>query len=126
MKQEERDRLLNDILAGEHLSDFRRSSLERALAEAGRCRRHRHTRRIYALAVLPLLTVIIVLFEFCPRPSVVPTVSFAPRAAATRKVQFITDEELFALFPGRQMALIGKPGQQRFVFLDKPAADGQP
>ena len=31
----------------------------------------------------------------------------------------INDDELFALFAGRSMALIGKPGEQQLVFLDQ-------
>ena len=37
-------------------------------------------------------------------------------------VKMISDEELFALFPGRSLALIGKPGHQQLVFLDTPAS----
>ena len=33
-------------------------------------------------------------------------------------IKLITDEELFALFPGRSVALIGKPGHQQLVFLN--------
>ena len=39
--------------------------------------------------------------------------------ADTVKVKFITDEELLALFPDRPVALIGRPGHQQLVFLDK-------
>jgi hypothetical protein len=35
-------------------------------------------------------------------------------------VKLINDDELLALFPDRPVALIGKPGQQQLVFLDKP------
>lgn len=33
-------------------------------------------------------------------------------------VRRVTDDELLALFPGRSVALIGRPGEQRLVFLD--------
>jgi hypothetical protein len=43
----------------------------------------------------------------------------APAAPSeTSDVKIISDDELFALFPGRSMALIGTPGQQQLVFLD--------
>jgi DNA-binding XRE family transcriptional regulator len=32
--------------------------------------------------------------------------------------KMLSDEELFALFPGRSLALVGKPGYQQLVFLD--------
>ena len=41
-------------------------------------------------------------------------------------VKIITDEELFALFPNRALALIGAPGRQQLVFLDHGAASEQP
>jgi hypothetical protein len=42
------------------------------------------------------------------------------------KVKIITDEELFALFPNRALALIGSPGHQQLVFLDHGVASDQP
>lgn len=42
---------------------------------------------------------------------------------AEEKIRFINDEELFALFPDRPMALIGEPGQQQLVFLDNRPAN---
>jgi len=38
-------------------------------------------------------------------------------ANAQHKTKFISDEELFSLFPGKSIALIGKPGEQQLVFL---------
>ncbi|HHY86181.1 MAG TPA: hypothetical protein GYA07_11730 [Verrucomicrobia bacterium] len=37
-------------------------------------------------------------------------------------MQFINDDELLALFPNRPVALIGEPGKQRLVFLDRQNA----
>jgi hypothetical protein len=37
-------------------------------------------------------------------------------------VKIINDEELFALFPNRAMALIGSPGHQQLIFLDHGGA----
>ncbi len=54
-----------------------------------------------------------------PESDAAPVLTSAP--AETKddtRVQLINDEELFALFPGRSMALIGPPGAQQFVFLD--------
>ena len=55
-----------------------------------------------------------------PKPS--SQIASQPKTPLTPAVKTITDDELFALFPGRSMALIGKPGHQELVFLDSPAA----
>jgi hypothetical protein len=39
--------------------------------------------------------------------------------AAAQPIKVISDEELFALFPRRSLALIGSPGHQKLVFLDR-------
>jgi hypothetical protein len=44
--------------------------------------------------------------------------SFAADKPKIGEIKLITDEELFALFPGRSVALIGKPGHQQLVFLN--------
>lgn len=82
--------------------------------------------RLSALLILPLL------FTFAIRSRRAPEVSnqrlaFTNKMRATvptppadgRDAKFITDEELFALFPNRPLALVGKPGQQQLVFLDQ-------
>jgi hypothetical protein len=42
---------------------------------------------------------------------------------AESKVEYITTEQLFALFPNRPMALVGKPGHQQLIFLDDHPAN---
>jgi hypothetical protein len=42
-----------------------------------------------------------------------------PAAEAAAPIKVISDEDLLALFPDRSMALLGPPGQQQLVFLDK-------
>jgi hypothetical protein len=42
----------------------------------------------------------------------------APAEVQTPMVQIINDDQLFALFPGRPMALVGTPGHQHLVFFD--------
>ena len=47
-------------------------------------------------------------------------------STAESKVEYITADQLFALFPNRQIALVGKPGHQQLIFLDDhPASDNQ-
>jgi hypothetical protein len=43
-----------------------------------------------------------------------------PPLVEAGKVNYITEKELFALFPNRPVALIGEPGRQRFLILDEP------
>jgi len=50
----------------------------------------------------------------------------SPEAAGNRNIDYISDDELFALFPGRAAALIGSPDSQPFIFLDKPQQEKNP
>ena len=115
--------LLRDVLADEGLDTLRRTSLDRALAAQRRARCFRHAGHAAMIAVLPALLVLAFLWHR-PSPSpaapmtVVMSVTTAP-PPATYGVQMISDEELFALFPGRSLALIGKPGRQQLVSLGK-------
>jgi hypothetical protein len=84
--------------------------------------------RLCALACLPLLFIAGVFFAWPPRSGVrqapVAKGQGAGVSVATLNVpplKFITDEQLLALFPGRPLALIGKPGQQQLLFLGQPA-----
>ena len=127
MKRSEQDQLLKEILAGDELSDFRQASLEQGLVAIRRQRRRRRVMRACALASLPFLLVLGILIRRPPesptggRASNNPSAPAAPTARAGKSdIKFITDEELFALFPNRSLALIGKSGeQQQLVFLDK-------
>ena len=130
MNDQEQDHLLNELLAGEEVSNFRQASLARAKASIRSRNRRRRAVRIGALAMLPVLgaTLLIISRQSSriavkpaeePRPAVV--VQARPEPAS---VPVISDEELFALFPGRQMALIGPPGHQELVFLDQAGKTG--
>ena len=147
MKRSEQDQLLKEILAGDDLSDFRQASLEQGLMAIRRQRQRRRIVRACALVCLPLLLALGILIRLAPWDksaqdgaqsqknyptgqapesptgriaSANPPVTAIPAPRAGRgAVKFITDEELFALFPNRPLALIGKPGQQQLVFLDQ-------
>jgi len=126
MKPSDQDSLLNEILADDELSAFRQASLERGLTAIRRLRSQRSILRRCALAALPLLGALAFFLHWKvqnsgrrmivskPAREVVPSPS---REIA--RVRFISDEELFALFPDRSLALIGKPGEQQLVFLDQ-------
>ena len=128
MKHPEHDRLLNEIVTGEELADFREASLQRALTAIRQQRRRQRFVRLCALAVVPLLAALGIVFSRSPkRPlrkiaaSNASPVAVSPVPSRTVPVKFISDDELLALFPDRPVALIGKPGQQQLVFLDQPA-----
>ena len=126
MKRHEQDQLLNEILAGEEVTEFRRTSLARTLGAIQRRKRRRRLLGASALVLPLLLASVLWLNRSAKSPGTPAPVVQAPPAgkapAEARSVKFITDEELFALFPDRPMALIGPPGRQQLVFLDKPAA----
>jgi hypothetical protein len=128
MKHSEHDRLLNEIVTGEELADFREASLQQALAAIRQQRRRQLSFRLGALAGVPVVVALAIVFSRSPKPP--PRQVAAPNASPvaissvqprTAPVKLINDAELLALFPDRPVALIGKPGQQRLVFLDEPA-----
>ncbi len=132
MKSSERDRLLQEILAGDDLTEFRQASLDHGLTLVRRLRHRRRALRLCAVVCLPLLLVSGILFRLSPQvakptgPSSTAAASVGPASPARNPaVKFITDEELFALFPNRPLALLGKPGQQQLVFLDTQASRAQ-
>jgi hypothetical protein len=118
--------MLKEILGGEELADFRQTTLVQGLAALRRRRQRRHVLTVCALASLPALLVLGVLLRGALGPSqahkTVADSALSDVSAPNHRnpdVQFISDEQLFALFPGRPMALIGKPGHQELVFLDR-------
>ena len=128
MKRHDQDKLLREMLTGEELSEFRKASLAGGLAAVRRRRRFRRAAQAGAVVVLTLLVSLGIVHQHRSRTPVrevasikqtpaMPAPSPAP-SAETAKVKTISDEELFALFPGRAMALVGKPGEQQLVFLD--------
>ena len=119
------ENLLNDILTGDDHAEFRRRSLEHGIAALRQRMRRRRILQAGALAALPCLLALAVLpgiLRHRPAPQTVIATHTAPTrpAAELPPVKTINDEQLFALFPGRAMALIGTPGNQQLVFLDHP------
>lgn len=125
MKRSDEDRLLNQILADD-VEDFRRSSLTLALRKNRQRRRTQTTMAVLGLVVVAALGA----FHFAKpvaklappiqTASVTKTAPTSTPAKLESHVKILTDEELFALFPDRQVALIGKPGHQQLIFLDGP------
>jgi len=132
MKSSERDRLLQEILAGDDLTEFRQASLDHGLTLVRRLRHRRRAARLCAVVGMPLLLVLGMLFRLSPQvakptgPSSTAAASAGPASPARNPaVKVITDEELFSLFHNRPVALLGKPGQQQLVFLDARASSAQ-
>ena len=135
MKPSDQDRLLRELLGDERLENLRAASLAGALATLRARRRRRAALTGATVAVTLLLALVwhglparipeitggtpVPPLASQPQPDTTsPDLASVPRVPATPGVQIINDEELFALFPGRSMALIGPPGAQLFVFLD--------
>jgi len=121
MKPTEQDRLLREILEDGEAANFRAASLAGGLDYLQRRRgRARVARLCFGFsAMVVLLFASAWLCLILRQPAALPPVrqAQAPKAAAD-KIKLISDEELFALFPGRAMALIGPRGHQELVFLD--------
>jgi hypothetical protein len=128
MKRSEQDRLLREILEDGEAANFRAASLARGLDFLQQRKRRNHAAQAWAAAILPLLLITGLVLYLASKPAAAPpVVGPAPVARAdTARVKIITDEELFALFPNRALALIGAPGRQQLVFLDHGAASEQP
>jgi len=118
--------LLHDVLsAGGNSAES--ESLAHLLQAVRRTRRARKmTRSGGGLAVVLVGVVSAFLATHHPDHSLdgshTPTASgpvVAPQLPPAAPIKSISDEELFALFPGRQLALIGPPGDQRLVILDQ-------
>ena len=122
---------MSGLLAGEALEDCRRASLEAGLALIRRRRRVRRVRRWCVAALLPLALGAGIFWSRPGRPGAKPVLIVQSRAPAVSRqaagggsVQIIDDEQLFALFPGRPLALVGQPGHQRLIFLDQAGREG--
>lgn len=115
MKRTDQDRLLQDVLADDALARLRVASLAGGLASL---RQRRRRQRLLATAST-LAFVLAVLLVAQRRPAAPPLPAVVE--AKNPPIKFITDEQLFALFPDRATALIGPPGEQKFIFLDAPA-----
>jgi hypothetical protein len=123
MTDQDKNHLLEELLGDEELERVREASLSGGLREM-RGRRHRALAGRVGLMMLPALMLAFVVFS--PRfQSSHHTISPTAVALASKpesKVEFITTEQLFALFPNRSMALVGKPGHQQLIFLDGHSA----
>ena len=123
MNSHDQEKLLKEILASEDPADFREASLERGLAGLRREWRRRHIVRFSAVAValvgLSLGMVLTSRNTGRNEKAQLPPVPAAASPTLASHVDFINDDELLALFTNQPVALVGKPGEQRLVFLGK-------
>src|SRR6266704_1636668 len=125
MTPHEQDQLLKELLTGEEISDFRRVSLEQGIALVRLQRKRRQIAQRTAMVCVGLLLLSIFSNQIpkssSSRPATPQAQHPAPPVplAADPEIKWINDDELFALFADRSMALIGKPGEQQLVFLDQ-------
>jgi hypothetical protein len=126
MNFQDDDPLLKDVLDTD--SDaLRRNSLDRTLAALRRRRQFVRVQRIAVVGCFFAMGAVALLMLNRNSPDPVAKMEAPPRLVdheATPIVDVISDEELFALFPDRPVALIGKPGQQKLVFLDASPGRG--
>jgi hypothetical protein len=117
MKLHEQRTFLQDVLEGEDMQSLRQDSLQKGLTALRRKRRWRFLGRSAFLACIPLLFCVLWLANrLHPRHPLAPEIS---SAAHPITIKVINDKELFALFPNRPIALVGKPGHQQLLFLDQ-------
>jgi len=127
MKRSDQDRLLREILEEGEAADFRAASLARGVDFLRGRRRRNRIAQICCVCVPAVLMMFALALHLARRPGGARlAVVTAPAARTeTSKVKIINDEDLFALFPNRAMALIGPPGQQQLIFLDHGEVEGE-
>jgi hypothetical protein len=125
MTDQDKNQLLEAIFGDDELAQVRHASLLRGLQEMRRRRQRAVAARVSIIAFPALLLALIVCYpRLHPRLQAPAPAPMALASKAESKVEYITAEQLFALFPNRPMALVGKPGQQQLIFLDDQPASG--
>jgi len=126
MTDQDQNQLLDGILGDDELDQVRQASLLRGLKEMRRRRQRAMFARVSMLALPALLLAAAVFYpRYQPTHQAPGPAALSLASEAASKVEYINAEQLFALFPNRPMALIGKPGHQQVIFLDNHPANGQ-
>jgi len=115
MTEREKEQLLEEVLGGEDASGLREATLTAGL-RAMRWKRRRRMAGYLSVLILPLG---FLLMHSAHEQKMVVMAQLSPPPPEP-KVERITTEQLFALFPNRPLALVGAPGNQQLVFLDQP------
>jgi hypothetical protein len=120
MRTENTEKLLEQLLDEESLEMVRRATLASGLKHVRR-RRIRSSILRGSACVCLLSLVLAAVYQGWLSTQAGPDSKSrkeGPAEVQTPVVQVISDDQLFALFPGRPMALVGTPGHQQLVFLD--------
>jgi len=128
MNRSDQEKLLKEILPSEDMADFQKASLACGLAGLRRERRRRHVVRTGSVAAVLICLFVGILLQSgkTVRTAQSPALRAAPDVSpqlASGHVDFITDDQLLALFTNQPVALVGKPGDQRLVFLSASEGD---
>lgn len=133
MKGEDQNRLMRELFEDEQQARLRRESLARGVETLRQVRRRRTLLRATVYTALPLLALLLFVFRPpTPHPPQTKQALSSPvvgvpgdglkPAQSPGGIALLTDEELFALFPGRSMALVGESGNQKLLFLGSAQA----
>jgi hypothetical protein len=130
------DPFLKDTFTGDDLDELRQASLERGLAALRRRRRSRQAASATGVAAVALLFATVWLSRQAAQPNApatLPHVQIAANPAPVATIRdeiavsakatpsgakILSDDELLALFPHQQVALIGAPGHQQLLVFD--------
>jgi hypothetical protein len=124
MKSSDRQKMLNEVFAGEELEKLRQSTVATGRDAMRRKRRNNAMSRLSLVVLVPALMTLSIFWlarEPIPYLPLSQATSTAPRKAsdAPNPLTTISDDELLALFPNQGVALIGKPGNQRLLIFDR-------
>src|SRR5678815_3532078 len=121
MSMHDLDPLLRDVLSEGSEQSYATASLDRMLTLA---RRKRRVRKVGRFAAALTAIVVLIFGTSLLQNTTGPAAVANAKSQRARKleepaskiesphVRRLSDEELFALFPGRQMAIIGRSGEE--------------
>ena len=129
MNPHDQEKLLKEILPPDDLADFCQTSLAFGLAGLRREQRRRHVVRLGAMAAVLICISLGIIVKSRKtggnqNVQIQPTPIPASPVIASH-VDFINDDQLLALFTNQPVALVGKPGEQRLVFLGASREDSR-
>jgi len=117
MNPDEHSTVWRDTVNDAVSPEFAAESLARMLNGArGKRHRRRVTKGVASAAFI--LTAVFLMQRTAPQTPAPQLVEAHPAAPRAPEVKMLTDDELFAQFPGRAMALVTTGDTKRLVFLD--------
>lgn len=123
MKRDPNERLAQEALTDPALEQLRQSSLATGVKIFRRRRRARAMVMSGSVVLAAVAAVVVARrnSEYLPpRPAAAASVN------TPRHVSYVNDAELLSLFPHRPVALVGNPGEQQLVFIDRTTTTDSP